>query len=281
MKAFQTFRALLVLATLTTAGRGAPCNAADARAPYDVERFRPVLDDSKLQAPTSSPALIEHGDFAGKSNDYFFLDATGTRLTFTVTGDSKRSELRQLSGDWDTATPTPQRLVARVKVFVPETPSLEQFTFMQIHDKKNGDDGLNKPLIRLTWRKSRSKVRDHLWAGLRIPQHTGQPISLENLASEWVDLGPRPDGFFDAEIRVQNGQMSVVLDGETKLEKDVNYWNGLENYFKAGVYNQDPGTSKVEFEVLRYATSDDDETDHPASTAPTDTVEPALVGEPE
>ena len=34
---------------------------------------------------------------------------------------------------------------------------------------------------------------------------------------------------------------------------DVSYWNGLENYYKAGVYNQDAGRSKVEFEVLRYS----------------------------
>ena len=157
---------LLVLATAVAT----PALAADTKVPYDVEAFRPVLDASKLQAPTSSPAKIDQGDFAGKSNEYFFLDDTGTRLTFSVSGDSKRSELRQLSGDWDTATTTPQRLIARVKVFRPETRELKQFTFMQIHDKKDGDHGLNKPLLRLAWRASRSSKKDHLWAAIRTPE---------------------------------------------------------------------------------------------------------------
>ena len=256
MKYSPSFRARLTWTALVTLGLGALGPVADPQVPYDLEQFRPVLEDSKLQAPTSSPAMIERGDFAGKSNPYFFLDDTGTRLVFTVTGDSKRSELRQLSGDWDTATATPQRLVARVKVFVPETPELKQYTFLQIHDKKNGDAGLNKPLLRLTWQQNRKGKADHLWAAIRTPDDMSKTISLKNLATDTIDLGPRPAGFFAAEIRVQNGRMTVLLDGETKVDKDVSYWNGLANYFKAGVYNQDPGTSKAEFAALAYLTDD-------------------------
>ena len=267
MKLAPALQSLLYTVALLTGALGSPVWASEAPVPYDLEKFRPVLDDSKLQAPTSSPAKIEQGDFEGQSNQYLFLDETGQNLIFTITGDSKRSELRQLSGDWDTSTPTPQRLIARLKVFVPDTPQLEQFTFMQIHDKKNGNHGLNKPLLRLTWRQSRSGKTDHLWAAIRTPETTRQPISLKNLSSEWVDLGPRPEGFFDAEILVQNGQMKVILNGRTKVNKNVNYWNGLNNYFKAGVYNQDPGTSKVAFETLRYADSDDAAGGPPAKAA--------------
>lgn len=231
------------------------CAAAQAQTPYDLEKFRPVLDDSKLQAPTSSPAKIERGNFDGAANEYFYLDETGQYMTFTVSGDSKRSELRQLSGDWDTATTTPQRMVGRLRVFVPETPELEQFTFLQIHDKKNGNEGLNKPLIRLTRRGDYRGTQDHLWAAIRTPDDFDQPITLDNLATLNVDLGPRPEGFFDAEIMVHQSRMVVKIDGMTKVDMDVSYWDGLPNYFKAGVYNQDPGTSKVEFESLIFMNS--------------------------
>ncbi len=262
----------LLLAAL--AGAHAPLATADA-VPYDLEKFRPVLDDSKLQAPTSSPTLIEQGQFEGATNEYFFLDDTGQTLTFTVTGDSKRSELRQESGEWDTATSTPQRLVARVKVYVPETPELEQFTFLQIHDTTNDPGSLNKPLIRITRRGDYRNTQDHLWAAIRTPADFDQPISLENLATLNVDLGPRPEGFFDAEIRVHNSQMTVMIDGETKVDLDVSYWDGLANYFKAGVYNQDPGTSKVEFESLIFLDTDDTPGfDTPPAPAPAPVAEP-------
>lgn len=217
--------------------------------PYDLAKFRPVLDDSKLQAPTSSPALIDHGEFAGESNAYFYLDPTGQHMVFDVSGDSNRSELRQMSGDWQTSTALRRSLDARVRVDVPQTPSLDQYTFMQIHDT---NDGLNKPLIRVVWRRTRSGMEDHLWAAIRVPADLGQPISLSNLDTDWIDLGARPDGFFDASITVHANQMRVLINGQVAIDKDVPYWDGLDNYFKAGVYLQDPGQYAVVFDELSY-----------------------------
>lgn len=224
----------------------------EPKVPYDLEKFRPVLDASKLQAPTSSPAMIEHGKFAGQSNEYFYLDETGRYMVFTVSGASKRSELRQLSGDWDTATTTARRLVARVKVFAPETDGLEQFTFLQIHDTTNGSGSLNKPLIRITRRGEYRNTTDHLWAAIRTPGDPDRPISSDNLATLNVDLGPRPEGFFDIELKVLDSRMTVTIAGKTKVDMDVSYWDGLNNYFKAGVYNQDEGTSVVHFDQLAF-----------------------------
>ena len=187
--------------------------AQGQRAPYDLEKFRSVLDDSKLQAPTSSPTKIDRGDFAGASNEYFFLDKTGRFMTFTVQGEGNRSELRQSTGDWDTATETPQYLTARVRVLVPEDRGLEQFTFLQIHDKKNDNEGLNKPLLRVTRHGRYRGTNDHLWAHIRTPKNFNQPISLSNLGTKNIDLGPRPKGFFNAQVRVQNSRMIVAIDG--------------------------------------------------------------------
>ena len=147
-------------------------------------------------------------------------------------------------------------MLARVKVYVPEDKQLEQYTFLQIHDKKEGDKGLNKPLLRVTLRGNYKNTRDHIWAVIRTPKDYNKPISLKNLATENVDLGPRPNGFFDIEVRVQNSHLGIAMGGQIKVNMNVSYWDGLENYFKAGVYNQDPGRSKVEFELLQYAESD-------------------------
>ena len=248
-------RLLSVVMLVTFAGAAWGQDQRDY-APYNLKKFRPVLDNSKLQAPTSSPTLIEKGKFTGKANEYFFLDPTGQYMTFTVEGDKNRSELRQETGDWDTATKTPQRMLARVKVYVPEDKQLEQYTFLQIHDKKEGDKGLNKPLLRVTLRGNYKNTRDHIWAVIRTPKDYNKPISLKNLATENVDLGPRPNGFFNIEVRVQNSHLGIAMGGQIKVNMNVSYWDGLENYFKAGVYNQDPGRSKVEFELLQYADSD-------------------------
>ena len=246
---------LCFIVTLVVSAAFGLGEAVGAEVPYDLEKFRPVLDDSKLQAPTSSPALIRQGDFAGASNQYFFLDETGQYMTFTVTGDGNRSELRQESGEWDTSTGTPRRISARVEVFEPEDTGLEQFTFLQIHDTTNDPGSLNKPLIRITRRGDYRSTQDHLWAHIRTPADFSQPISLDNLATLNIDLGPRPEGFFDADIQVQDSQLKVWINGENKVDVDVSYWDGLNNYFKAGVYNQDPGTSIVQFDTLQYLTT--------------------------
>eukprot|EP00752_Nemacystus_decipiens_P015226 g13559.t1 len=225
-------------------------SAADEPVPYDLVKFQPVLDDSKLQAPTSSPALIPQGGFPGQSNQYFYLDPTGQYMTFQVSGDSNRSELRQETGtDWQTSTTDRLSLDGRVRLALPGTQTPEQYTFMQIHDT---GAGLNKPLIRLTWQRERDSIEDHLWAAIRTPDDFGQPIADDNLDTLSVDLGARPTGFFDASIVVQNNQMKVLIDGQVKVDMDVSYWDGLDNYFKAGVYLQDPGEVAVEFDQLAY-----------------------------
>lgn len=200
----------------------------------------------------SSPAVIKQGEFAGASNAYFFLDPTGRHMVFTVEGDSMRSELRQESGDWLTSTTAKRSLSGRLQIDIPETDSLNQFTFMQIHDT---NDGLNKPLIRLTWQRDRDGLSDHLWAVIRTPDDPTRPISGDNLSSVSLDLGPRPTGFFDALIGVRENRMWVEIDGEVLVDMDVSYWDGLDNYFKAGVYLQDEGRATAVFDELAYGLS--------------------------
>ncbi len=209
--------------------------------PYDVARFRPVLDASKLQAPTSSTACPQ-GEFDGFADWFFYLYVgNDTYMTFKMSGDSCRSELRQME-EWKTSTTSWRKMIGDVRVFYPTDDSLNQFTWMQIHDSSVE---VNLPLIRLVWLRSRGDILDHLWAYVR--KSVTEPIY------DVVDLGPRPDGFFHAEVKVLNNKLRVLIDYVAKIENmDVSYWQDLNNYFKAGVYLQDDGTAKVQFKNLNY-----------------------------
>ena len=216
------------------------CGSAQAHeAPYNLSKFQSVLDDSKLQAPNSGTACAQ-GDFSGYADWFFRLDSTSQYMTFEMDGDKSRSELRQME-EWTTGTTSWRKMIGEVKVFYPTTSSLEQFTWMQIHDSTS----LNKPLIRLTWRRYAYGQQDHLWAVVRDSANSSSSYS-------WFDLGARPSGFVKAEIKVKNNNLRVRIDSVTLVDIDVSYWDGLSGYYKAGVYLQDPGTAKVQFKSLKY-----------------------------
>ncbi len=208
-------------------------------APYNKSKYRPVLDDSKLQAPTSSPAAVNQGDFAGFSDEYFQLDSSGKYMTFEMDGSHNRSELRQME-EWYTSTSTWRKIIGEVKVFYPTTSNLNQFTFMQAHDS----EAFNKPLIRLAWIRSRQGSNDHLWAIVRL--------SSETNSFQYVNLGKRPNSFFKCEIKIKNNKMVVRINNETRFQLDVDYWESLSSYYKAGVYLQSEGSAKVQFRKLKY-----------------------------
>ena len=99
MKLAPALQSLLYTVALLTGALGSPVWASEAPVPYDLEKFRPVLDDSKLQAPTSSPAKIEQGNFEGQSNQYLFLDETGQNLIFTVAAELAQLGPLAVTGD--------------------------------------------------------------------------------------------------------------------------------------------------------------------------------------
>lgn len=208
-------------------------------APYNKSKYRAVLEDSKLQAPTSSPAAVKQGDFPGFWDWYFRLDSSGQYMTFEMEGAKNRSELRQMN-EWYTSTSTWRKIIGEVKVFYPATASLNEFTFMQAHDSED----FNKPLIRLAWIRSRGGSEDHLWAIIRL--------SSETNSFQYINLGARPSSFFKCEIKIKNNRMVVRINSETRLELDVDYWESLSSYYKAGVYLQSEGSAKVQFRRLKY-----------------------------
>lgn len=203
-----------------------------------------VLDDSKLQEGGSSETAIEQGDFEGASESYFYL-SDDRYMNFLESGDGNRCELRQID-QWITSASTAHGMAGDVKVFQPEDSSLDELTFMQIHDDTNADNAINKPLIRLVWLAERSddSLTDYIYAIIRT--------SVDDDEYDYVPLIARPDGFFNAEISCQSNTMVVTIDGETKISRDVAYWEDLDSYYKAGVYLQNDGEGHVQFDTLDY-----------------------------
>jgi len=196
--------------------------------PYDHARYQAVLDGSKLQYPHDN-AAVEYGQFANYKSEGFYSDAEG-RLYFTVPKEPEtlktRSELREQL-EWTTNDETGHYWVARLKVLKPKV-GITSYTWMQIHGT---NDSYNYPILRLLWSRNRSGQYDHLWAVVIVttPEEEKRDYT-------YVDLGPRPDDFFDAEVHIFNNRMTILINRVEKDFRDIGYWQDVQNYFKAGVY---------------------------------------------
>ncbi|WP_309384198.1 DUF7594 domain-containing protein [Cerasicoccus frondis] len=210
-------------------------------APYDLTKFQSSVADCKLQAPGSTPPAVNQGEFADFADWFFYLDGNDY-MTFTMEGYANRCELRNLT-EWPTNTSTAARMIAELRIPAITSTDLEQFTFMQVH----ASDSVDGPLLRLNWRDSRDGYDDHIWATLRT--------SVDPKESTIYHLGPRPDSLTDIEVKVQNSQLSIIIDGTTVLNNvDISHWNGFSNYFKAGAYINSPGYATTQFNSLTFIT---------------------------
>jgi len=213
--------------------------------PYLLDKFKSVLDISKLQAPKSSydPLYSRHyGDFQNYSNKYFYLQ-DNKYMVFYMCGNHHRSELR-FKNDWSVNTNTPKILEAEVKLF--PLNEKREFTFLQIHadDTLINYPTINKPLLRIVWFKVYHHKKNHIWAVIR------KSPNIEENRYEKIDLGAMPKSFFNVKIVVYNNILKIYVNNKLKINEDVSYWQKYKNYFKAGVYLQDTGCSKVLFNKL-------------------------------
>ncbi|WP_017446946.1 polysaccharide lyase family 7 protein [Gayadomonas joobiniege] len=221
-----------------------------ASAPYDVQAYQAVIDDAYLQAPTSTK-LIAHGDFDGQYNQYFFIPKQGNAwMTFRVSGDHKRSELRQISEWYVNDANYVYQLSGEVKIIDPLAESVDEITFMQIHDVTKNSNAINKPLLRVVWLRERSGIQNNYWAVIKAN------ACLECSEYDKIPLGAySADEVANIQITVKNSRMSIAFNDQVNPqidEYDISYWDHLESYFKAGVYNQTDGTATVQFKSLNF-----------------------------
>jgi hypothetical protein len=208
------------------------CSMA-CESPLKLEKFQFLVNEAKLQAPTSGNSYKLTGNFC---NEYFYL-SDGKYMTFEVSeekNEHKRSELRFLK-EWNVDTENKKFIEERIKL---EEFNKEEFTFLQIHD------GI-KPLIRIVWYKDFKGMQHHLWAFVRLNEFDGNKREVRVF-----DLGLCPEDFFNVKLSVENAILSVYINGYEKFEYDVSYWKN-KSYFKTGVYLQNTGRAKIYIDKIK------------------------------
>jgi len=212
--------------------------------PYSLEKFVPILKITKLQAPKSkyNPLYsVKQGNFAYYENRYFYLQ-DNKYMTFYMCGYKNRSELREVN-DWKVNSETPLVLNAKVKIF--PLNAKREFTFLQIHADSTLKNSINKPLLRIVWKKELHNLHNHIWAVIRTS------ANIYKQKYKKVDLGLMPKEFFNVKITVANSKLNILINNHTLIKNfDISYWDKYYNYFKAGVYLQDEGCAKVLFDKL-------------------------------
>lgn len=210
----------------------------DDLVPYDIVRLQDYLEQCKLQAPGSSTAATSAEIIDGFSSENFYV-AESDKVAFYQSGSLQRTELRFLE-DWYV---NESNQVFHTNFKIAEQ-TCEQLTVIQIHDDANVGDGPNKPLLRVYSHTEKSPA-NHLWAALKT--------DAGGSTTEHFDLGEIPSGYFDCDVMIQNGTMTISVNSSEMLVYDVSYWT-FPSYWKNGVYLQDEGTATTYFSELTLGT---------------------------
>ena len=222
---------------------------SEAVAPYNVEKFQSVIDRCKLQLYREGTG-IDYDGFTNYKSPQFYID-NEENLIFAIDKESDtyktRSELREgpEENEWYVDDTEGHYWIATLQVLKPAV-GIESFTWMQVHGT---NDTFNYPIIRLFWERNREGQYDHLWAVVIISD------AYDAKVYEYTDLGARPKGFFRAEVHFKNNLMDIIIDHKLIKTYNVTYWQGVRNYFKAGVYINrygDGGEVSARFSELHF-----------------------------
>ncbi len=204
--------------------------------PYEIPKFRDAISQSKLQAPTSSTVATASELEAGYTSSWFYVADTD-KMAFYQTGTSNRTELR-FEENWFADRET-RNVHANLKIVSQEG---DETTFIQIHDDANAGNGPNKPLLRM-YRSLDKGDGNHIWAAIKTDDGGS--------ATTHIDCGEMPSGYFDCDVSINDGSMTIKIDGSTKTTIDVSFWD-FPSYWKAGVYNQNSGGTTIYFNELEW-----------------------------
>lgn len=212
--------------------------------PYSIKRFENVLDKCKLhyiEDTISNDKLVKFkGSYFYAKNDTVFFG-----LDKSKTVHRTRCELRCLD-EWQIDDTTVRRWHSRLRCYIPEK-GISAYTWMQIHGTL---ETFNYPIVRLLWVRQRQGKSNHIWAIIIV----SNPYD-EDKKYEWIDLGKKPGGYFDADVDVSKGVIKISINGKVKKSFDASYWKNVDNYFKTGVYvnrHDDVGKAVVGFKELEF-----------------------------
>jgi len=232
------------------APKAKPTAAAETNVPVriDLSHWKLTLPVQASENGGSGPLEISASQLtAGYIHaDYFHFNPEGAMVFWcpvsgatTKNTEYARTELREVLDPTDDnvcwAAAGTHVLIARCRVS--EVPSSQKVIIGQIH----GYSGSAKPLIKLQFFKGRVEalVKENAAKG-------------KDLKLTFPDVGLDKD--FDYEIKLQDGLLSVTVNGATQtvnvFEKDPE-WAKQFLYFKAGAYVQDnEGTASEGARVL-------------------------------
>lgn len=211
-------------------------NDTEASSRIDLSHWKLTLPIRASENGGGNPLEISPSKLtAGYTHsDYFHFDPDGTMVFWcpvsgatTENTDYARTELRELldPSDDNVCWAAPGTHVLKARCRVSEVPSSQKVIIGQIH----GYSGKANPLIKLQFFKGRIE------ALVKEKAKKGKDLKLT-----FSDVGLDKD--FDYEIRLQDGLLSVSVNGATQtvnvFEKDPE-WAGQSLYFKAGAYVQD------------------------------------------
>lgn len=264
-------KSLLILALLSASWWQVVARASSIHPPYDIETFQPLLEECRLQCPSTSKPVVSNGQFANITVPGHFYARYDTVVFAMDSRYGKRCELRH-NKEWSTAD---RSIWYRIKAIVQVIPDNDKaFTFMQIHSKSftgtNGKKYRKGPPL-MIGRGTRGDLKDRLWAYVRVGLEPKKVIAY--------DLGPRPDYIFDLEVMIGIGIISIRVNGKLVCRTWVNEWDVLpRNYLKAGMYVHGPGQQVVEYRMLKFEVIDN-EIKRPTTNEPTTqlTIAPTQV----
>ncbi len=206
-----------------------------ASVPFDLPQFKPVLSQCRLQSPSTSPATVSRGRFQGYSSPgRFYLGEGGTSMVLATTNSGRdRTELRH-NASWSVMGEE-KHLSARLRFDKPATVGGKaRLHIMQIFS--TGET--SGPMVLISW--SGDGNNDRIQAYVR--------------GSKTHDLGRRPNGFFDLDVRVKEGVLRIYIDNQLKVEDDLSKFAASSVYFKTGVYQRGIKPHAVEYESLTITT---------------------------
>ncbi|PMH44812.1 alginate lyase [Vibrio sp. 10N.286.49.B3] len=247
--------------------------------PANYQQYDNILAASELQI-SDPEGKKGNKDYFGLDNNYadivnenFYVDKSTEALVFKMKNDHLRNELR-VQKNFRTDLPNEfYKLSSSVEIINPELSmknsdsKQDEITFLQLHNKGLDDQGTHNvphPLLRIVWKRDNNGVQGHYWAivknnavickGLFGQKTKDKEMCRSNVAYSQFDLGKAPTGeFTDIDITAGNKILAIDVNGERKLEKDIDYWRHLLSFYKVGVYNQfTNGESEAHFNKLEY-----------------------------
>lgn len=250
--------------------------------PDKYPQYKDILSVSELQISDpkgkahSKEYFAQDNNFQGIVNANFYVDKKTQALVFKMPNDHLRSELRVQKNFRTDLSDHFYNFSTIVEIINPEefmknsTFKINEVTFMQVHNKGTDNKGTNyipHPLMRIVWNKDKQGQKGHFWAmvknsalickGKEGEKNKDKTLCQAGKAYTAYDLGKAPSAEktqFD--IKVGNKHLVIKVNGEQKVNQNIDYWQKQLSYFKAGVYNQfSNGESEAHFYKLVFSES--------------------------